>query len=183
MCLFTEWWCMFWGVSLASISLMKGVKGNRLELLLLPHQPLSWNKSLSPTYSNSSGFTDSTGRADYSNTHQWIGVTPTATHWISSHISTHADTVTSGCCTAETWLRLCNPAYKHKLDKAKHTTAFPSPAGYTQEGLQKCPGGQIPLQPPAQPRGANARTTQQYLKTRESIHPLFDRNGKNNIFV
>lgn len=180
MCFFTEWRCMFWGVSLASISLMKGVKGNRLELPLLPHQPLPWNKSLSPTYSNSSGFTDSTGRADYTNTHQRIGVTPTWTHWnLLTHIM--PDTVTSGCCTAETWLRLCNPAYKHKLDKTKHSTAFPSPAGYTQEGLQKCPGGQIPLQP--QPRGANARTTQQYLKTRESIHPFFNRNGKNNIFV
>lgn len=62
MCLFTEWRCMFWGVSLASISLMKGVEGNRLELPLLPHQPLPWNKYLNLTYSNSSGFTDSSER-------------------------------------------------------------------------------------------------------------------------
>lgn len=71
---------MSWGVSLANISLMKGVEGNRLEVPLLPHQPLACNKSLNPTYSNSSGFMDTTRRAEYAETHQGISVTITGTH-------------------------------------------------------------------------------------------------------
>lgn len=81
-------------------------------------------------------------------------------------------TVTSGCCTAETQLRPYSPGHKHKLDRAKHTTAFPSPAGYTQEvcnapGVRNAPGVSH-----HHSQGANARTTQQYLKTKEGQFTL-----------
>lgn len=81
-------------------------------------------------------------------------------------------TVTSGCCTAETQLRPYSPGHKHKLDRTKHTTAFSSPAGYTQEvcnapGVRNAPGVSH-----HHSQGANARTTQQYLKTKEGQFTL-----------
>lgn len=155
---------------------MKRVERNTLEVPLTPHQPFACNKSLNSTYSNSSGFIDTTGRSEYTETHQWISITNTGTHCISLH-TTYPTALThhgplycrNMAWMVQTWLQ-ARPNWTsgkahHSLPSATHwvhmggTSELPQQSG-TMSYVHSI---YMALHQPPQLVRANERTTEQHL--------------------